>query len=294
MIGTRVLIALVVQFVFAVAQFYPLNKNGDVPVDVVPYLKGQQVPLECISRDIEDGKHRLDDKGNVIYTAFPTCKETGQPLALKFGVNSDINCTITMTDELYHLFQFYIHEDSPFSCRVPISNEENYLEKGGAYVPLAFNFRGEIHESHLDIDNNINVLVVVPKIMNTFLSTVAWSSGTETSRVVIGETLTIQLAIRWSKTFDVAPLGAETAAFHGLEESKEVSTKLSDAYVRGFYKVKDFSTSYVHISLVAVYIVCTIVVSVIGTLLFTVFGKSSRKVGYRPMPDTEEGWAKKD
>lgn len=179
------------------AQFYPLNRNGDIPADLELFQLGQDIPLDCISRNIDNGEHKFDDKDRIIYVPFPTCQETNKPLSFKYGVNEDVNCTIGFTDELYHLFQLYIHEDSPFSCRLPLSNEPHYIEKGGAFIPLTFNFRGQIQDSHLDIDSHLNVLFTKPAEENTLISSVAWSSGTNATRIVIGDYLTINLAVRW-------------------------------------------------------------------------------------------------
>lgn len=178
------------------AQFYPLTRKGEVP-ELVPYGAGQELFIDCILRNIDNGEHKFDLNLRIVYLAFPTCKETGKPLLFAFGESGTVNCTITFSDELYHLFQLYIHEDAPFSCRVPLSSEAHYLELGGAYVPLTFNFRGEIHDSHLDIDPHMNVLFMTPKNLGTVVSAVAWGSGTNATRVIIGDSLTVQLATRW-------------------------------------------------------------------------------------------------
>lgn len=182
------------------AQFYPLTRKGDIP-SIVPYRTGQDVFIDCISRNIDNGEHNFDSNDRIIYTAFPTCKETGKPLSFHYGVSEDIDCSITFSDELYHMFQLYVHEDVPFSCRIPLSTEAHYLELGGAYIPLTFNMRGEVHNSHLDLDSNMNLIITKPanKIpeQQTVISAIAWSSGTNATRVTIGETVTLKLAVRW-------------------------------------------------------------------------------------------------
>lgn len=200
------------------SQFYPLTRKGDVPL-IVPYKAGQDVLIDCISRNIDNGEHNFDSNGRIIYKAFPTCKETGKPLSFHYGVSEDIECSISFTDELYHLLQLYVHEDAPFSCRIPFSSEAHYLELGGAHIPLTFNFRGEVFNSHLDLDSNMNLVLVKPpnKIpeQQTVVSAVAWSSGTNTTRITIGETVTFKFAVRW---FDYlknvgSVAGAETLPF---------------------------------------------------------------------------------
>ena len=183
------------------AQFFPLDQKGQIPEDIVPFKKGDKVFFECISREIMHGEHNFNDKGKIVYAPFPTCMETKQPLSVKYGIDEDFNCTIGFSDELYHLFQMYIHEDVPFSCRVPLSNEAHYTEKGGASVPITMNFRGEFHDSHLDIDNGMNMMLTVPWSRNepgTIVNGAAWGSSTNTTRIVINDFLTIRFAVRWN------------------------------------------------------------------------------------------------
>lgn len=181
-------------------QWFPLTRKGEIPI-IEPYVQGQDVFIDCISRNIDTGEHKFDSNDRIVYTAFPTCKETGKPLTFHYGVLEDLNCTIVFTDELYHLFQLYVHEDAPFSCRIPLSTGANYLELGGASVPLTFNLRGEVHDSHLDVDLNLNVIFTKPSSKlpehQSVVSAVAWASGTNATRVIIGDSLTLQLAVRW-------------------------------------------------------------------------------------------------
>lgn len=67
------------------------------------------------------------------------------------GINAQpgLNCTIpVVTDEMYHLLEFYVHHDSPLSCRVRarpqgshralIETEEGDSGSGGIeWVPLS-------------------------------------------------------------------------------------------------------------------------------------------------------------
>lgn len=195
----------------ASCQWYPQTQKGEIPAELKGYLPGQEMFLECIQRQIDNGEHKFDDQERIIYAPFPKCKESGKGLAIKYGVTEDVNCTIGFSDELYHLFQLYIHEDAPFSCRIPLSPEAHYLEKGGAYIPVTFNFRGEIHDLHLDIDHTLNVVAIgAPLALDanegTLVSATAWSSGTNASRVVIGDFLTLNLAVRWLN--GLTPVGA--------------------------------------------------------------------------------------
>lgn len=191
-------------------QFYPLTGNGNIPT-IEPYVLGQEMFMDCISRNIDNGEHKFDAQDRIIHVPFPVCKETGKPLAFQYGISEDRNCTINFNDELYHLFQLYVHEDAPFSCRIPVSTESHYLEKGGAYIPLTFNFRGEIHDSHLDIDQSMNVIFTKPSANDpsqySIISAIAYSSSTNVSRVVIGNDLTLNLAVRWLENSPVNSIG---------------------------------------------------------------------------------------
>lgn len=267
-------------------QFFPLNKNGEVPLEIKPYEQGQDVYIDCISRNIENGEHNFDDKEKIIYVPFPNCKETGKPLSLKYGVNEDVNCTIGFTDELYHLFQLYIHEDAPFSCRIPVSSEQYYLEKGGAYVPLTFNFRGEIHDSHLDIDSSMNLMVTKPSNnkpeQNTVISATAWSSSTNTTRIVIGNYLTLNLAVRWLDGLKNYGSQADKFANNGLPFSD------------GFYR---FPLNFIAMSYASfityIGLACTVTGALVFVLSYRFLTTKISKNMYRSL-DSESGIAKQD
>ncbi|OBA19605.1 hypothetical protein METBIDRAFT_23020, partial [Metschnikowia bicuspidata var. bicuspidata NRRL YB-4993] len=260
------------------AQFFPLTRKGEIPT-IQPYALGQEVLVDCISRNIDNGEHKFDSNDRIIYKAFPTCKETGKPLTFKYGVSEDVNCTISFSDELYHLFQLYVHEDAPFSCRIPISSEANYLELGGAHIPLTFNLRGEVHDSHLDIDSQMNVVMTRPALkrpeQQTVVNAAAWSAGTNATRLTIGESLTLELAVRW---FDsIKPAGSQGTA--------------DLPFTDGFYKLPMYSVpvSYMQyaMSLVVVALVSAVVSGFISFRL-----KKTR--GYHPLSDREAGVAKQD
>ncbi|PVH14509.1 uncharacterized protein CXQ87_002650 [Candidozyma duobushaemuli] len=278
---------LLIPFLFAAtvlaenvpSQFYPLNRKGEIPT-IQPYTFGQDVFIDCITRNIDNGEHKFDSNDRIVYGAFPVCKESGKPLSFHYGVSEDINCTISFTDELYHLFQLYIHEDSPFSCRIPLSTEANSLESGGAYIPLTFNFRGEIHDSHLDIDNHMNLIIMKPPTnqpeRQTVISAVAWSSGTNATRVVIGEDVTLEIGVRWID--NVKPSAGRTKGFNSLP------------FDDGFYKLPMSSVPISMKVLLFLFVAVALVASSISC------GGASMKYkrrGYRTV-DTESGIAKQD
>ncbi|CAI5756399.1 unnamed protein product [Candida verbasci] len=163
--------------------------------NIEPYIIGQDIPFDCIQRNIDTGEH-IFEQNKIVYGPPPKCLESSKPLTFKYGIEQDFNCTITITDELYHLFQLYLHEDVPFSCRIPLSSEHMSIEKGGTSIPFTFNLRGSLSDSHLDIDPNLNVLFT--PFQNSFVSAIAYSSSLNTTRVVIGDKLTLHFASRWN------------------------------------------------------------------------------------------------
>ncbi|CAH2352047.1 hypothetical protein CLIB1423_05S04434 [[Candida] railenensis] len=265
-------------------QWYPQDQKSEIPIEFQGYETGQEIYLECIQRNIDNGEHKFDEKDRIIYAPFPKCKETGSALALKYGVSEDINCTIAFTDELYHLFQLYIHEDAPFSCRIPISGEKDYIRRGGAFIPLTFNFRGEIHDSHLDIDDSINLVAIGAPINDkegTVVSAIAWSSGTNATRIVIGDYLTLNLGIRWLS--GVSPYGGS---------SKEALKNAALPFADGFYKLPksfmSFSTEQWYISMLFAGLTGAVVM-----YLFTYFTKTNRAKQHKWV-DPEVGFTKND
>lgn len=260
-------------------QWYPLTRKGEIPT-IEPYAFGQDVFIDCISRNIDNGEHKFDSNDRIVYSAFPKCKETGKPLGFRYGVLEDVNCTIGFSDELYHLFQLYIHEDSPFSCRIPLSTEANYLELGGAYIPLTFNIRGEIHDSHLDIDNHLNLVLTKPSNaiaeQQTVISAVAWSAGTNATRVIIGDYLTLQIAVRWMD--NLSNSGSQAANTVGLP------------YPDGFYKLPLNSIPMNYTQLIVTLVLVALVVGVVSS---TISYKLKGRKGYVSL-DRESSISKQD
>ena len=102
----------------------------------------------------ESGEHVIDATGKLQYLPFAQCKEQGaRPLELRFLEGEPaaatgeygLNCTVpAISDEMYHLLEFYVHHDSPLSCRVrarPAGEGELIVaadgEEAGAWVPLS-------------------------------------------------------------------------------------------------------------------------------------------------------------
>lgn len=181
----------------ASTEFYP-DPSG---LATLGYKQGDTIPLECIQRNIETGEHKFDEAGNIVYAPFPNCFETDKSLSLRYNVDEVFNCTIDLGHDFFHVFQLLIHEDVPFSCRIPYA--KSTVEKGEdgttkpAFIPLTFNIRGNIQESHLHIDPFLNVAMLSNNTGNTVVSGSAFSSGHKTKRVIIGDSLPLTLAVRW-------------------------------------------------------------------------------------------------
>ncbi|KAH3673061.1 hypothetical protein WICMUC_003894 [Wickerhamomyces mucosus] len=160
------------------------------------YNHDDLLDIQCIQRQIDNGEHKFDSNGDIIYSPFPVCAETGQPLSLRYGQGGFINCTVVLTDELYHLFQLYLHEDAPFSCRIPSNKGINSKIDKTGYIPLTFNLRGNLEASHLDLDTSLNI-ILQKSAKGEVVSSIAYSSGSETHRYIIGDLLTLQLNVNW-------------------------------------------------------------------------------------------------
>ncbi|ODV96749.1 hypothetical protein PACTADRAFT_48565 [Pachysolen tannophilus NRRL Y-2460] len=260
------------------AEWFPLDSEQNIPT-LKEFRKNQELLVECMNREIDNGEHRQDAKGNIIFKPFPVCRETGKPLSLKYGVSEDINCTIPLTDEMYHLFQLYVHEDAPFSCRLPISAEHDSVVNGNGYVPMDLNFRGVLSDSHTHIDTSMNLLIVKPNNFNSIISSVGWSSSTNTTRYVIGDYMTLQFAVRW---LDV--------------ESQRGSGHHFKYYNDGFYSLpKNINDQGITASQLLFYALITVLFTGAGVyaVLYARFNKRLiRDLGFKPVNDF--GVAKKD
>ncbi|KAL2396948.1 hypothetical protein ABEF93_005108 [Exophiala dermatitidis] len=135
------------------------------------YSRGEPVPVSCLNRTIETGEHITDAHGNLQYIPFPTCNETNQPLSFLYNTPQTQTCTIdALPDELYHLFEFFVHSDVPLTCRVPSYPLEDSeqgtspisgateAEKSLSWTPFTIALQGTLQLSHLHLHTNINVL----------------------------------------------------------------------------------------------------------------------------------------
>lgn len=137
------------------------------------YNKGELMPVTCLNRTIDTGEHITDSHGNLQYIPFPTCNETQLPLAFPYDTPSTQSCTIdSLPDELYHLFEFFVHSDVPLTCRVPTypldsaaASVDTATNTGvgstsdvETWTPFTVAVQGTLQTSHLHLHTNINVL----------------------------------------------------------------------------------------------------------------------------------------
>lgn len=186
---------------------------------------GDPVKVSYISRNIDNGEHKFDENNNIIYNRFPTCRETGKPLELRFMKDEKINCTFSLVDEQFHLFQMYIHEDVPWSCRLTVGtkdeqekenlgsdgldlddDEDHGAVKTTSYnVSVPFIMNAELHESHLRIDPRINLLLVANDGNDgsfKLKSGVGFGNGDPEARkrYVIDDDINFEFNVYWQKT----------------------------------------------------------------------------------------------
>ncbi|CAG7917591.1 unnamed protein product [Penicillium olsonii] len=143
------------------------------------YKLREAIPVSCLNRTVE-GEHITDSLGKLQYVPFYTCNETTRPLSFRYGISETITCTIpSLSDELYHLLEFYVHSDVPMTCRVPTapltasaephaskdekSGEADTLsalaDNGPPFTPLTIALQGTLQRSHLHIWTDMNVVM---------------------------------------------------------------------------------------------------------------------------------------
>jgi hypothetical protein len=168
-----------------------------------------------------------DSHGNLQYIPFYTCSETAAPLKLTYGASTTQKCTIDLTDPLYHLLEFYIHNDAPLTCRIPSSPSglsqvpsahiSGKARSGGlgmeeeGYTPLVIALSGTLQLSHLHVANELNLVVHTSAvdldgkalkpgtIAGPIDSASAYSISPSTlnTKLIIGDPLTLTFHTRW-------------------------------------------------------------------------------------------------
>lgn len=145
-------------------------------------------------------------------------------------IDLDINCTLEAIDDpLFHLLEFYIHNDAPLTCRIPThpltSTQISTPTKNAAnddYIPLIFALSGALQLSHLHISPKLNVLLHTSPELATqdadILAATAYSSpslSANSTRIVIGDPLALQLSVHWYSTPTLPPSTTGKAGLGG-------------------------------------------------------------------------------
>ncbi|QPG75728.1 hypothetical protein FOA43_003088 [Brettanomyces nanus] len=206
-------------------QPYPMS-DSDIST-YASFRKGDMIPLECTKRQIDTGEHFFDEKGNIIYIDFPICRETRKPPLLYFGVDQQFKCTIHFEDKIYHLFQLYLHQDAPFSCRLPVKPDS------AMYIPFTVQMRGDVLESHFNLDPNVNLLLFSDNLQDgQIVSGTSFSSSVNTTRVIIGDFVELNFDVRWTTLKQIR---------EGTEEEDEkkgiVTYRLPEDFTAFWYSV---------------------------------------------------------
>ncbi|KAI4204849.1 MAG: hypothetical protein LQ350_000915 [Teloschistes chrysophthalmus] len=176
----------------------------------------------------DTGEHITDSTGQLQYIPFPTCNETNRPLELLFGVEKDTNCTIaSISDEFFHLLEFYVHNDAPLSCRISTSGSTaviNPKDSSSAdnYIPLIFALAGTLQYSHLHINTRMNVVLhTSPDLARedaNILAATAYSVPSlsrNSTKIVIGDPLALQLSIKWFTSPSLPPSTTQASGLGG-------------------------------------------------------------------------------
>lgn len=169
----------------------------------------------------------------------------------------DINCTLKAIDDpLFHLLEFYIHNDAPLTCRIPTHpltspqiSPTATSSTNDDYIPLIFALSGALQLSHLHISSNLNVLLHTSPELATqdadILAATAYSSpslSSASTRIVIGDPLPLQLSVHWYSTPTLPPSTTGKAGLGGHVHfstvvycflSAGVGVAVSLAYFRG-------------------------------------------------------------
>ncbi|OAA58345.1 hypothetical protein ISF_06884 [Cordyceps fumosorosea ARSEF 2679] len=183
------------------------------------YHYGAPIPIECMNRSSETGEHIEDSNHQFQWIPFPECRETGKPLEFGYGIEGEVNCTIPISHDFFHLLEFYIHSDAPLSCRLPARPPAEVSVVGEVpppreHVPLVFAVAGTLQLSHMHVSTRMNVLLhAVPKhhlhrhdsgVIDSAISystsplAHAIEDGSPAStKLTIGEPLPLRFSVRW-------------------------------------------------------------------------------------------------
>ena len=152
-----------------------------------------------------------------------------------------INCTIAeLSDPLFHLFEFYIHNDAPLTCRVPsIPLSPHHKHPHNDYTIFQIALTGTLQLSHLHIDPSLNVIIHTTSATESgklkrksqasdlegqILAASAYSlpPTTTSPRIIIGDPLPLRFAVRWYSARTLPPSTSKLAS--GLGGHVHIST----------------------------------------------------------------------
>ncbi|KAF2452762.1 hypothetical protein BDY21DRAFT_311622 [Lineolata rhizophorae] len=207
------LLALCFTFVASVAAAQEPLGGQDGP----QYMTGDPIPVTCLNRTIDTGEHITDEQGQLQYVPFPVCNETGRPLEILFGVEREMNCTLSfISDEFFHLLEFYVHNDAPLTCRIPSRPLFPYPDtseqvgalgtQSTAYTPLIMALTGTLQLSHIHINSRLNMLVHTAGTVSSAAAgvidaaaaySVAQGDPEAATRIVVGSDLPLTFSVRW-------------------------------------------------------------------------------------------------
>ncbi|KAL8890796.1 MAG: hypothetical protein Q9215_002100 [Flavoplaca cf. flavocitrina] len=196
------------------------------------YVYGQAIPVSCLNRTIDTGEHITDSAGQLQYIPFPVCNETNRPLEFFFGIEKDTNCTIAvLSDEFFHLLEFYVHNDAPLTCRIPThpllsSTGASVISPSTAtaedYIPLIFALAGTLQSSHLHINTRMNVILHtspdIAKEEADILAATAYSVPSlsrNSTKIIIGDPLALQLKVKWYTSPSLPPSTMQLSGLGG-------------------------------------------------------------------------------
>ncbi len=167
----------------------------------------------------ETGEHIEDSNHQLQWIPFPVCKETSKPLEFGYGIEGEVNCTIPISHEFFHLLEFYIHSDAPLSCRLPARPPAAVSIIGEAppaqeHIPLVFALAGTLQLSHMHVSTHMNVLLhsvpkhhvhhhdsgVLDSAISYSTSPLSHMEGSASTKLTIGEPLPLRFSVRWFPT----------------------------------------------------------------------------------------------
>ena len=120
-------------------------------------------------------------------------------------------------DPLFHLLEFYIHNDAPLTCRIPsrpLSSASPSTSppttSADEYIPLIVSLSGTLQLSHLHVSPHLNlVLHTSPSLLAATAYSVPLPPSTSqidsSTRIFIGDPLPLTFSVRWYNSATLPP-----------------------------------------------------------------------------------------